>query len=288
MNSEYMKKLFGKTKFEKMVEELIHIGYTTEMIHPGRFFSTSNRIALDHNIPLENSTTYEKHPRVVAIGSELHRRGGTELMLKAALQIQEVLGVTAIQELRWVWSSNVENRMQKPDKTKRMIDNGDGTLTDNKIKLMWQKEDDGQKRTFKEGEEYCKKLTLGGYKDWRLPTIDELRSINNVMGEIFTNTKNDEPYWSNSLISNPEWEPDSGEKAKYIVKVLFSDGTENNYFPHYKYYSRAVRDEQQFDENKSQTKDYTNKIKKCLNCNMEIPDDKLRCPNCGSNHFIWE
>lgn len=123
----------------------------------------------------------------------------------------------------------------------RFVDNGDGTITDNKTNLMWQKEDDGQTRTFKESEAYCKRLTLGGYRDWRLPNIDELRSVSDDWEQIFANPKNDEPYWSNTVFKNPSWEPVSGEKAKYVVMVLFSNGDENNYFLFYKYNTRAVR-----------------------------------------------
>ena len=237
-----LKKLFGRTKFENLVEELIHIGYTIEMIHPGRFFSRSNRIALDPHRPPENSVTYEKDPRVIAIGLELNKKGGVEMMRNAAQRVEEVLGVTATDELQWVWKTQEKDFLATRSKeTSRLIDNGDGTVTDNKTKLIWQKEDDGQKKAFKESEAYCKTLTLGGYKDWRLPTINELRSVSHDWKQIFANPKDDEPYWSSTMINNPGWEPIAGEKAKYIVNVLFSDGSENNYFPHYKYYTRAVR-----------------------------------------------
>ncbi|GKT09143.1 hypothetical protein DSTSK_24480 [Desulforhabdus sp. TSK] len=61
----------------------------------------------------------------------------------------------------------------------RFIDNGDGTVTDTKTRLMWQKKCDGVKRTWKEASEYAKGLRLGGYSysEWRLPTVMELKSI---------------------------------------------------------------------------------------------------------------
>jgi len=40
--------------------------------------------------------------------------------------------------------------------------------------LIWQKEDDGKKRNWKDALSYCKDLTLSGFKDWRLPTFNEL------------------------------------------------------------------------------------------------------------------
>lgn len=55
----------------------------------------------------------------------------------------------------------------------RFVDNGDGTVTDTKRKIMWQKGDNGKEVTFAEAQEYCKNLRLGGHTDWRLPKPDE-------------------------------------------------------------------------------------------------------------------
>jgi hypothetical protein len=56
-------------------------------------------------------------------------------------------------------------------------DNGDGTITDNVTGLMWQKTDGGE-MTFENALDYCTKLNLGGYTDWRLPVCKELFDIN--------------------------------------------------------------------------------------------------------------
>ncbi|MBI3793367.1 MAG: DUF1566 domain-containing protein [Nitrospinae bacterium] len=56
-------------------------------------------------------------------------------------------------------------------------DNGDGTVTDGKNRLTWQKEDDGTERDWKEAGEYCKGLDLGGHKDWRLPEKKEMVTL---------------------------------------------------------------------------------------------------------------
>ena len=55
----------------------------------------------------------------------------------------------------------------------RLVDNGDGTVTDTKRQLMWQKADSGQELTFVRAQEYCRNLRLGGHEDWRLPKPDE-------------------------------------------------------------------------------------------------------------------
>jgi hypothetical protein len=55
-------------------------------------------------------------------------------------------------------------------------DNGDGTITDGNTGLMWQKTP-GDKVTYAEAVAHAKTLTLGGYHDWRLPSIKELYSL---------------------------------------------------------------------------------------------------------------
>ena len=61
------------------------------------------------------------------------------------------------------------------------VDNGNGTVTDSSANLMWQKAtfNDGQAMFSATATAYCENLVLpaGGYSDWRLPKIDELKSL---------------------------------------------------------------------------------------------------------------
>ncbi len=63
-------------------------------------------------------------------------------------------------------------------------DNGNGTVTDNVTGLMWPKNDDDLTHYWDWDDgaavaaiNYCQSLSLGGYADWRLPSIHELVSI---------------------------------------------------------------------------------------------------------------
>ena len=65
-------------------------------------------------------------------------------------------------------------------------DNGDGTISDNVTGLMWQKSPDSNsdgrltaadKLTYDAALARAKTMNLGGYTDWRLPTIKELYSL---------------------------------------------------------------------------------------------------------------
>ncbi len=59
-------------------------------------------------------------------------------------------------------------------------DNGDGTVTDRRTRLMWQKEGSPAPMTWTEAAEYAQKLNqdrFAGHADWRVPTVDELASL---------------------------------------------------------------------------------------------------------------
>lgn len=63
-------------------------------------------------------------------------------------------------------------------------DNGNGTVTDLNTGLQWQQTPDFERMSFDEAKEYCENLVLGGYDDWRLPTIKELYSLAYFNGEL--------------------------------------------------------------------------------------------------------
>ncbi|MBN2120319.1 MAG: DUF1566 domain-containing protein [Candidatus Omnitrophica bacterium] len=62
-----------------------------------------------------------------------------------------------------------------PEKPK-FKDGGDGTITDLKTDLMWQK-GENPRMSWYEALDYCKQLKLAGHSDWRLPNIKELNTI---------------------------------------------------------------------------------------------------------------
>ncbi len=44
-------------------------------------------------------------------------------------------------------------------------------------RLMWAMQDNGSDVNWNQADDYCRNELLGGYSDWRLPTIDELETI---------------------------------------------------------------------------------------------------------------
>lgn len=60
----------------------------------------------------------------------------------------------------------------------RFTDNGDRTVTDHKTGLMWTKNASHfEQVSFDEAKKACGDFVLAGYKDWRLPEIQELESL---------------------------------------------------------------------------------------------------------------
>ena len=55
--------------------------------------------------------------------------------------------------------------------------NDDETTSDNNTGLMWEKIPTTDEFTWEEAEEYCENLELGGYDDWRMPSLKEMYSI---------------------------------------------------------------------------------------------------------------
>jgi len=52
-----------------------------------------------------------------------------------------------------------------------------GIVTDNKTGLQWQDNEVGSTASWQGAIDRCEALELGGYSDWRLPNINELKSI---------------------------------------------------------------------------------------------------------------
>lgn len=136
-------------------------------------------------------------------------------------------------------------------------DNGDGTITDNNTKFMWQKEDDGNTYYWYQAagiydatynsnsQNVCGALNLGGYSDWRLPSKKELATIVDysisypgptINATYFPNTKSSGYFTSTSYVSYPYY---------YAWAAYFNSGDiwlSDKDFKNY--YVRCVRGEQ--------------------------------------------
>jgi hypothetical protein len=91
--------------------------------------------------------------------------------------------------------------------TESYTNNGDGTVTDNVTKLVWERAGSTGTFSWAAAKSYCVGQRTGGYSDWRLPTQIELLSIidygvtgNIAMNSVFSATAG--TYWT----STPDWD----------------------------------------------------------------------------------
>ncbi|MBC8466382.1 MAG: DUF1566 domain-containing protein [Deltaproteobacteria bacterium] len=109
-----------------------------------------------------------------------------------------------------LWSDELQFSFVVYDPTPpRFTNNGDDTVTDNTTRLMWSKNANIYERDiWRDAVTNCERLTLAGHQDWRLPSIQELRSlvvrqtsiypyISLPVGHPFTNVQ-DGLYWSST------------------------------------------------------------------------------------------
>jgi hypothetical protein len=59
----------------------------------------------------------------------------------------------------------------------RFIAYSNGTVSDTRTNLMWAAKDNGSDINWAKAKSYCKNYRGGGYKDWRMPTQDELAGL---------------------------------------------------------------------------------------------------------------
>jgi len=103
---------------------------------------------------------------------------------------------------------DVDQAYKKMPAIGRFTDNLDGTVTDTKTSLMWIKNgwrlDFFSAETWAEASKKCENFQHGGYDNWRLPTIEEWRSLIDRQNENpalvepnpFVNIIGHMPYWT--------------------------------------------------------------------------------------------
>ncbi|PLW93394.1 MAG: hypothetical protein C0592_06295 [Marinilabiliales bacterium] len=121
-------------------------------------------------------------------------------------------------------------------------DNGDGTITDNVTGLMWTKSPDldydgdidyYDKVSFDEAPLYADTMTVGGYTDWRVPTIKEQYSL--IMfygvdpsGYMGTSTSGLTPFIDTMYFDFGYGDQNAGERiidAQFVTTTLYKGTT---------------------------------------------------------------
>jgi len=137
---------------------------------------------------------------------------------------------------------------------KEFVDNPDVMMIN---ALMWQKET-LEEMTWYDAMEYAKNLRLGGYDDWRLPTIEELEEVVSSCGGINIKCVDDdwgemidkneanksyqECYKSKGFTSSYYWSSTSNARYTNTAWTIhFDDGDTNGNNKYNSVYIRCVR-----------------------------------------------
>lgn len=111
--------------------------------------------------------------------------------------------------------------------------NGDGTITDNTTGLMWESSM-GEKISYVDVFTKMDTSTLGGYEDWRVPTIKELYSLINFTGYTGQSTANCFKYIDTAYFEQPFGDTTIGERyidaqtwsaSQYVGTTMNGDTT---------------------------------------------------------------
>lgn len=115
----------------------------------------------------------------------------------------------------------------------RCVDNGDGTVTDHRWGLTWQKQTNGP-MTWNEAITYADSLSLGGHSAWTLPDVDALKGLyDSGCDDLMDVAAGDQCYWtSTSSFDDADY---AGCVNFYYGSVSYKEPKSNSY------YVRAVR-----------------------------------------------
>lgn len=98
------------------------------------------------------------------------------------------------------------------------LNNNDGTVSDFTTGLMWVQDSQGSANKWKNAKSYCENLMTGGYIDWRMPTLEETRTILSssegsggdgksgvcYWNSAFSGQCRNMPFWTDTEISDDE------------------------------------------------------------------------------------
>lgn len=117
-----------------------------------------------------------------------------------------------------------------------------GYWSDPSTGLMWTAKDNGRDISWRNAVKYCQNLSLAGYSDWRLPSIDELQNIYDGSGFTTSDPKGSMPVlagrakggllltgvrvWSSSRVLD-----DRGHRTGIAWQYDFSHGERWRYDP---------------------------------------------------------
>ncbi len=126
--------------------------------------------------------------RVVPVSPGEHRirAATTDGVTKIRIEVEVDQGEKMV-EIRLKDEHDQELKRQQEETIRKQAE-AEATLhptwTDTDTALMWAKKDNGSDVNWNQASDYCTKLQLSGYNDWRLPTIEELQGIDDPSASV--------------------------------------------------------------------------------------------------------
>ncbi|WP_028866071.1 DUF1566 domain-containing protein [Psychromonas aquimarina] len=122
------------------------------------------------------------------------------------------------------YGQDAHYQINKPSYT----NNQNGTVSDNITGLMWQQKM-GEKLTYQQALKQAQSLKLGGFSDWRVPSIKELYSLMQFSGRVkgqkavtlFIDTK----YFQQPLGSPRQIDAQTWSATQYVGRTMRNDQT---------------------------------------------------------------
>ena len=114
------------------------------------------------------------------------------------------------------------------------VDNGNSTVTDLNTGLTWMKSTTSQEMTWAQAVSYASTAVIGGYSDWRLPTIKELYSLIEFSGYTGTSASTSSPYLDTRYFNFSYGDTSAGERVidaqewsstRYVSTTMSGDPT---------------------------------------------------------------
>lgn len=111
--------------------------------------------------------------------------------LEVGVELGEVaIRAVSTRVLQAIWEKEIELdepgeseyrvRMARAVRQFRKEERKEGIFRDPKSELMWPRRDSARDLDWREADEYCSELETGGFESWRMPTLDELESLEAV------------------------------------------------------------------------------------------------------------
>ena len=184
---------------------------------------------------------YQNRDHAVEFWNVLNEEGavsyfGVHRFVETAIpETEEDSDIIAVEEEEAAGPASDQSEIQM-----RFVDNGDGTVTDRKTKLMWVKNgwriDFFSAVSWQDAIKKCEDFKYGGYSNWRLPSIKEWKSLMDKQNQYpalvepnpFENIIVHMPYWSKTELNSSRIVSLSNPSRAYTVMLYYGRVSHQN------------------------------------------------------------